>query len=130
MFSNWYFLMKLGWLLWLSSRNWLFWCWSICDSWGISCLSQSSLDESRGSCGCESWKPLNSAYCLKRFQIKAPRYECYISFLLQVVQLLETPFVNLINYASLVTTNAARHRFVAGKSKLLLEFGLRRAQVL
>jgi nicotinic acid phosphoribosyltransferase len=47
-----------------------------------------------------------------------------------VVQLLETPFVNLINFASLVTTNAARHRFVAGKSKLLLEFGLRRAQVL
>jgi nicotinic acid phosphoribosyltransferase len=48
----------------------------------------------------------------------------------QVVQLLETPFVNLINYASLVTTNAARHRHVAGKSKVLLEFGLRRAQVL
>jgi hypothetical protein len=47
----------------------------------------------------------------------------------QVVQLLETPFVNLINYASLVTTNAARHRHVAGKSKVLLEFGLRRAQV-
>ncbi|KAH6796837.1 nicotinate phosphoribosyltransferase 1 [Perilla frutescens var. hirtella] len=44
-----------------------------------------------------------------------------------VVQLLETPLVNLINYASLVATNAARHRFVAGKSKLLLEFGLRRA---
>ncbi|RWW02647.1 hypothetical protein GW17_00034250 [Ensete ventricosum] len=46
-----------------------------------------------------------------------------------VVQLLETPFVNLINYASLVTTNAARHRFVAGNTKSLLEFGLRRAQV-
>ncbi|XP_059623899.1 nicotinate phosphoribosyltransferase 2-like [Cornus florida] len=45
-----------------------------------------------------------------------------------VVQLLETPFLTLINYASLVATNAARHRFVAGKSKLLLEFGLRRAQ--
>ncbi|XP_039117117.1 nicotinate phosphoribosyltransferase 2-like [Dioscorea cayenensis subsp. rotundata] len=45
-----------------------------------------------------------------------------------VVQLLETPFVNLVNYASLVTTNASRHRFVAGKSKTLLEFGLRRAQ--
>ncbi|XP_028056428.1 nicotinate phosphoribosyltransferase 2-like isoform X3 [Camellia sinensis] len=45
-----------------------------------------------------------------------------------VVQLLETPILNLINYASLVSTNAARHRFVAGKSKLLLEFGLRRAQ--
>ncbi|KAJ1381235.1 Nicotinate phosphoribosyltransferase pncB-type [Sesbania bispinosa] len=46
----------------------------------------------------------------------------------KVVQLLETPFVNLINFASLVSTNAARHRFVAGKSKTLLEFGLRRAQ--
>ncbi|CAL4928279.1 unnamed protein product [Urochloa decumbens] len=45
-----------------------------------------------------------------------------------VVQLLETPFLSLVNYASLVTTNAARHRLVAGKSKNLLEFGLRRAQ--
>ncbi|KAM0823877.1 hypothetical protein ACQ4PT_070568 [Festuca glaucescens] len=45
-----------------------------------------------------------------------------------VLQLLETPFLTLVNYASLVTTNAARHRLVAGKEKNLLEFGLRRAQ--
>ena len=44
--------------------------------------------------------------------------------------MLETPFVYLINFASLVSTNAARHRFVAGKPKTLLEFGLRRAQVI
>ncbi|KAL4585796.1 hypothetical protein LXL04_010422 [Taraxacum kok-saghyz] len=50
-----------------------------------------------------------------------------IEGLVAVVQLLETPFVNLINFASLVTTNATIHRFVAGKDKLLLEFGLQRA---
>lgn len=44
-----------------------------------------------------------------------------------VAQLLETTFLNLINYASLMATNSARYRMAAG-SLNLLEFGLRRAQ--
>ena len=46
---------------------------------------------------------------------------------LPICQLLETTILNLINFASLMTTNAARYRIAAGDIELL-EFGLRRAQ--
>uniref|UniRef100_A0A1I7TQ10 Nicotinate phosphoribosyltransferase n=1 Tax=Caenorhabditis tropicalis TaxID=1561998 RepID=A0A1I7TQ10_9PELO len=51
-----------------------------------------------------------------------------ISGPLAMCQLIETSILNLVNYASLVATNAARFRQASGKNMQLLEFGLRRAQ--
>ncbi len=45
-----------------------------------------------------------------------------------ICQLLETPILTLTNYPSLMTTNAAKYRLLAGPNKGLIEFGLRRAQ--
>ncbi|KAF4092231.1 hypothetical protein AMELA_G00018490 [Ameiurus melas] len=47
---------------------------------------------------------------------------------LAVVQLLETSLLCLVNYSSLVCTNAARFRLAAGPRRRLMEMGLRRAQ--
>ena len=44
-----------------------------------------------------------------------------------LLQLLETPILNLINFASLVSTNASRMNLVAGENHDCIEFGLRRA---
>ena len=44
-----------------------------------------------------------------------------------LLQLLETPILNLINFASLVSTNATRMNLVAGDNIECIEFGLRRA---
>jgi nicotinate phosphoribosyltransferase len=41
--------------------------------------------------------------------------------------MLETPILNLLSFPTLVATNASRMRKIAGKDKILLEFGLRRA---
>ena len=68
-------------------------------------------------------------YAIKHGSLVYPREPLLrIEGPLCVGQLLETVLLNLINYPSLVATNAARMKLAAGSNKQLLEFGLRRAQ--
>jgi nicotinate phosphoribosyltransferase len=68
-------------------------------------------------------------YALKEGTISFPRVPLMrVQGPIAVGQLLETAFLTLTNYPSLMTTNAARYRLVVGFEKSLIEFGLRRAQ--
>lgn len=68
-------------------------------------------------------------FALKEGSVAFPRVPLIkVAGPLIIVQLLETTLLTLVNYASLMATNAARYRMVAGRHINLLEFGLRRAQ--
>lgn len=45
-----------------------------------------------------------------------------------LLQLVETPILNFINFASLVATNASRMKMISGQQTKCVEFGYRRAQ--
>ncbi|XP_065085320.1 nicotinate phosphoribosyltransferase isoform X3 [Ochlerotatus camptorhynchus] len=68
-------------------------------------------------------------YAIKEGSVAFPRVPLIkVAGPLIIAQLLETTLLTLVNYASLMATNAARYRMVAGRHINLLEFGLRRAQ--
>lgn len=68
-------------------------------------------------------------YAIREGDIMFPRVPVLrIEGPLGICQLLESTLLNLIGYASLVATNAARLHIAAGAGKSIIEFGLRRAQ--
>jgi nicotinate phosphoribosyltransferase len=68
-------------------------------------------------------------YALREGTIAFPRVPLMrVQGPIAVGQMLETTSLTLTNYPSLMTTNAAKYRLIAGFDKELIEFGLRRAQ--
>ena len=68
-------------------------------------------------------------YCIPEGKFIFPREPCMtLEGPLGIVQIVESTLINLNSYPTLVCTNATRMRVAAGRSKSMIEFGLRRAQ--
>lgn len=120
------------WVLWISTRPNSQRSWILCYWRGFGCISKVNIPRNFEASIWKSYTPSSKT------SIKTPIFPWNQHFLrvpiikvvgpLIIAQLLETTLLTLVNYASLMATNAARYRMVAGKQVKLLEFGLRRAQ--
>jgi len=45
----------VGCILWLSQRNWLPWCWSLCNFRGFCCFPEGASYDSSWTSRCEYW---------------------------------------------------------------------------
>lgn len=111
-------------------------CLRFLNTFGYSKEDISALEERFPNWDKEFWSYLGSlnasnlsVYAQREGSVCFPRIPLLrIEGPVAVCQLIETTLLNLVNYASLVTTNASRIRRAVGPKKALLEFGLRRAQ--
>jgi len=68
-------------------------------------------------------------YCIPECKFIFPREPAMtLEGPLGAVQIVESTLINLTSYPTLICTNAVRMRVAAGRSKTMVEFGLRRAQ--